>query len=290
MELQFDDAKLFSYTDSEIRIHRLSPLYLAKAYASWDEVEDAVSAMKFASQLGIHVPHVHRIVVHDRDFYCIMDRISGRTLDAAWHELGWLSSLRLAFQLRRVVHRLRSAVSTSSGSLPTGRSVSYYLDDWFRLPDRATIHHVYGFLNFWASFPGLIHEMKKTPAEHAICARPMFSHNGPFVFTHHDLAPRNMILDTEGQLRIIDWDLAGFYPESFEYGGMHNFIDSGWTRCARWRWNLFAWIAGGLHDKEFRWLEIIRSRFRHFGAGRRCNMRAGGYASATRWPDNLISD
>ncbi|KAG6307327.1 hypothetical protein E4U44_007744 [Claviceps purpurea] len=306
MELKFDDAKLFSYTDSEIYeyinclpslpdygvIVPLSHKYLAKAYAKWDEVEDAVSAMKFASQLGIHVPHVHRIVVHDDDFYCIMDRISGRTLDVAWHELGWLSSLRLAFQLRRVVHRLRSAVSTSSGSLPTGRSGSYFLEDWFQLPDRATIHQVNGFLNFWASFPGLHREVKKTPAEHATCPRPMFSHNRPFVFTHHDLAPRNMILDPEGQLRIVDWDIAGFYTESFEYAGMHNFIPWGcrWTRSARWRWNLFAWIAGGLYNKECRWLEIIRSRFRHFGAGRRCNMRAGGYASATRWPDDPISE
>ncbi|KAG6252287.1 hypothetical protein E4U24_000584 [Claviceps purpurea] len=101
MELKFDDAKLFSYTDSEIfeyisslpllpdygAIVPLSHKYLANVYATWDEVEDAVSAMKFASQLGIHVPHVHRIVVHDRDFYCIMDRIPGTALNVAWHEL-----------------------------------------------------------------------------------------------------------------------------------------------------------------------------------------------------------
>ncbi|KAG6292767.1 hypothetical protein E4U46_008273 [Claviceps purpurea] len=55
MELKFDDAKLFSYTDSEIfeyisslpslpdygAIVPLSHKYLAKAYATWDEVEDA---------------------------------------------------------------------------------------------------------------------------------------------------------------------------------------------------------------------------------------------------------
>ncbi|KAG6276397.1 hypothetical protein E4U48_001633 [Claviceps purpurea] len=62
MELKFDDAKLFSYTDSEIfeyisslpslpdygAIVPLSHKYLAKAYATWDEVEDAVSAMNLA--------------------------------------------------------------------------------------------------------------------------------------------------------------------------------------------------------------------------------------------------
>ncbi|KAG5946030.1 hypothetical protein E4U59_004694 [Claviceps monticola] len=88
MELKFDDTNLFSYTNSEIfeyisslpslpdygAIVPLSHKHLDEAHASWDEVEDAVSAMKLASQPGIHVPHVHRIVVHNRDFYCIMDQ------------------------------------------------------------------------------------------------------------------------------------------------------------------------------------------------------------------------
>ncbi|KAG6093785.1 hypothetical protein E4U31_006624 [Claviceps sp. LM219 group G6] len=38
--------------------------YLAKGYARQDMVEDALSAMKFASQLGIPGPHVKR-VLHD---------------------------------------------------------------------------------------------------------------------------------------------------------------------------------------------------------------------------------
>ncbi|KAG5957390.1 hypothetical protein E4U58_006116, partial [Claviceps cyperi] len=55
MELKFDDAKLFSYTDSEIfkyinclpslpdygAIVPLSRKYLAKGYGIWDDVEDA---------------------------------------------------------------------------------------------------------------------------------------------------------------------------------------------------------------------------------------------------------
>ncbi|KAG6125012.1 hypothetical protein E4U12_007712 [Claviceps purpurea] len=297
MESKFDDAKLLSYTDSELYDHinshsslpdfsnvvSLSPKYLAKGYENGDMVEDALSAMKFASQLGIPVPHIER-VVHGYGVYCIMERIPGTTLDIAWHDLGWIASLRVAFQLRRVVQRLRSATSSSSGPIPTGRCTSYYFDDKFGLPARANCHHVNAFLNFWANFPGFLKEARKTPAEHAICPRSVFSYNHPFVFAHHDLAPRNMILDSEGQLRIIDWDEAGFYPESFEYGGMHNFIARGWTKFARWRWNVLAWIAGGLYDKEFRWLERIRSRFTHFRLGRKFNLKAGGYAAVSKRP------
>lgn len=299
MESIFDDTQLLSYTDSDLlnqitslprlpKYYNIIPLslkYLAKGYRKGD-LEVAVSATQVASQLGIRVPHVRRIVRQDDAFYCIMDRISGTTLDIAWPELGWISSLRLAFQLRRVVHRLRSVMSVTSGSLTTGECTSYFLEDLFSLPPRATFHHVNAFLNFWANFTSLRQEIRKTPAEHATCPKPVFSYSRPFVLTHHDLAPRNIILDPEGQLWIIDWDCAGFYPEFFEYAGMFNFIPcSSWTKSAMLRWKVFAWIAGGFYNKERRMLERIRSRFTRFSPGRRFNMKAGGYAAVAGTPD-----
>ncbi|KAG6018013.1 hypothetical protein E4U54_007809 [Claviceps lovelessii] len=141
MESIFDDTQLLSYTDSDLlnqitslprlpKYYNIIPLslkYLAKGYRKGD-LEVAVSATQVASQLGIRVPHVRRIVRQDDAFYCIMDRISGTTLDIAWPELGWISSLRLAFQLRRVVHRLRSVMSVTSGSLTTGEWQLWIID------------------------------------------------------------------------------------------------------------------------------------------------------------------
>ena len=40
------------------------------------------------------------------------------------------------------------------------------------------------------------------------------------VFTHNDLNMRNILLDQDGQLWIVDWGWAGFYPMWFEYVGM----------------------------------------------------------------------
>jgi thiamine kinase-like enzyme len=37
------------------------------------------------------------------------------------------------------------------------------------------------------------------------------------VFTHQDLAARNLILDDNGRLWAIDWELAGWYPEYIKY-------------------------------------------------------------------------
>ncbi|QSS56686.1 hypothetical protein I7I53_04967 [Histoplasma capsulatum var. duboisii H88] len=92
---------------------------------------------------------------------------------------------------------------------------------------------------------------------------------GPFVFTHHDLAPRNILLDKSNHLWLVDWDIAGWYPCYFEYAAMHNFIPEGWTRLARMWWNLFTWIAAGRWESERCVLEQIRSKFSRFRTGRR---------------------
>lgn len=40
------------------------------------------------------------------------------------------------------------------------------------------------------------------------------------VFTHNDLNMRNLLLDDEGVLWVIDWEFSGFFPPWFEYLGM----------------------------------------------------------------------
>jgi hypothetical protein len=42
----------------------------------------------------------------------------------------------------------------------------------------------------------------------------------PLIFTHNDLSIFNILLDDNGQLWIVDWNCAGFYPTWFEYLGM----------------------------------------------------------------------
>jgi hypothetical protein len=42
----------------------------------------------------------------------------------------------------------------------------------------------------------------------------------PLIFTHNHLSMCNILLDDDGQLWIVDWDCAGFYPTWFEYLGM----------------------------------------------------------------------
>lgn len=50
---------------------------------------------------------------------------------------------------------------------------------------------------------------------------PECEDTGPFVFTHHDLNMRNIILGDDGKIWLIDWDYSGSYPRYFEYLSMY---------------------------------------------------------------------
>ena len=106
---------------------------------------------------------------------------------------------------------------------------------------------------------------------------------GPYVLTHHDLAPRNLLLSPSGELWLLDWDLAGFYPIYFEYASMYNFIiPHTWGLFARWRWYLFTWIAAGSYRRDYEALASMRSRFTRFRAGRRFELLNVGWHSRRR--------
>ncbi|KAL3485385.1 hypothetical protein BJX62DRAFT_243032 [Aspergillus germanicus] len=98
-----------------------------------------------------------------------------------------------------------------------------------------------------------------------------------FILTHHDLTPRNLLVSPFGQLSILDWDLAGFYPISFEYASMYNFnIPTAWGLMAQLRWHVFVSIAVGYYEADGRLLRNARSEFTRLPNGRRYDLLEKG--------------
>lgn len=64
------------------------------------------------------------------------------------------------------------------------------------------------------------------------------------LFTHGDVAPRNIMVDESGHITgIIDWEQAGWYPDYWEYANiMKPSRDKDWQswmdRTATQRWDL----------------------------------------------------
>lgn len=185
-----------------------------------------------------------------------------------WPKLGWIQSLRIAQQLRQDIRKLRSTTSSAARSPVPGKCTSFWLDGHSGSPPRASPAELASHISFWITSvdPQTATDAVEVQLPAALSKKYVPSAAAPLVFTHHDLAPRNILLDRSDCLWLIDWDFAGWwYPRYFEYAGMHNILPEHWTRVARMRWNLATWIAAGYWEKEKGVLQKIRykiSRFR----------------------------
>ncbi|KAI1153404.1 hypothetical protein F4825DRAFT_474296 [Nemania diffusa] len=201
--------------------------YVAKRYSCGEGLRDVILAIDLAHSMNIRAPHVRRVVYQDDAYECIFDR------------------------LRRVVQRMRSQTSPTAGSLGTGMVRTFWLEDYYGIPPRSSSHVITSLVNFWYNSGTLKKERAKTKQAHEATWIGPIKQPQPLVFTHHDLAPRNLIMGPAGDLCIVDWDFAGWYPPFFEHAGMHNFpLPEGWGWMGIIRWILFAWIATGYWRKE----------------------------------------
>jgi len=224
--------------------------------------------MALAESLGIRVPAIRRVVQHDRKHYVVMDWIHGVTLDEAWTKIGWLSTVSLAFQLRTFVKAMRSRTSPTAGALATGRCHSIWMDDLFGVPPHSTPEIVNSYFTFWLQYSRSHWRTYPNPDPPHLHLLPALVRN--FVFIHQDLAPRNIILDNNGKLWLIDWQFSGWYPAYFEYVGMMTFrsFRTVWGLMGRIRWHLFCWIGVGIYRKERRAMELVQMKANSDSVGR----------------------
>jgi len=273
------DADLVQCIQKSPRLPHHSGIFILSANliaknCPFELLQDAVGAMEAATQLGVRVPAVKRIVTSNGDTYLIMERIDAVTLEA-WPKLGWFTTVKLALQLRWFVRLLRSLTSSTAGSPVSGECRSFYLEDRFMLPPKSSPAVIISFIQFWTRFTSIGQAMKTAAQDPVPSTTFTPATPNTLVFTHHDLAPRNILIDRLGQLWVLDWDYAGWYPRYFEYAAMQNFpVPQVWTRFARARWFLFTWITVGRFEQERKVLELIRTKFTRFTFGRRFEILA----------------
>lgn len=271
MSFKFEEYRLAEYSSSELasyivscspissasgRVVQLSPNLVAK-HSSVQPAADEVAAMDVARELGILVPEVKRVVTVDTRVYIIMERVRGNTLEESWPRISWKSSIRTAFQLRRFVRAMRRQRSSTAGALRSGKCNSIWLEDYYGLPPHATPETFTSFINFWLNY------VSKRKGRIAARARSHFipATSEFFVFTHQDLAPRNLLIDENDDLWIVDWELSGWYPIYFEYVSMQNFQMPKWSKLSWLRWWLFSWISVGIYRREKVCLGVVRYKF-----------------------------
>ncbi|KAF9029403.1 hypothetical protein BDZ89DRAFT_1014348 [Hymenopellis radicata] len=182
--------------------------------AVYTRTEALVLAM-VAEHTSIPVPKVRRVLeVKRRGLYLVvMDFIRGRQLAAVWGELSEEEKEQVAQTLQGYVHQLRKV------DVPR-RRIPGYVDEgdraaWFM--SRVVFNDDDGTLGKFATQQELVDRMNElTELNGSVEVVGRFDASNPLVLTHNDLNGRNVLVDEDKRLWMVDWSESGFFPEFWE--------------------------------------------------------------------------
>ncbi|RAH65685.1 APH-domain-containing protein [Aspergillus aculeatinus CBS 121060] len=164
--------------------------------------------------------------------YLVMDYIPGRPLDTCWDSLPGDQKTEIAGQVAEMVAALQrihlpgppgpigkgngNGNDTANGN-DTGSDTGSDTNSKWPCRGRFFTHYSAGPFASVAAFEGWFNRKL------AVCKQcrkagpdvPAFR-LGEFVLVHQDISPRNLVLDGDGQVWLVDWADAGAYPPGFE--------------------------------------------------------------------------
>ena len=182
-----------------------------KAIKSGSDVSPLeAETMKFiASNTTVPVPKVFDVYKSEDGIVSItMEYIDGDNLEKIWKELSQEQKLAIAEQLRGFICQLRELKGDYIGSINGGQALDLRIQEIRGGPFTSEAE----FNNFLLSgiFP-------RIPRIYRDIAQRSLQTDHDIVFTHADLAPRNIMVKDGCIVAIIDWECAGWYPEYWEY-------------------------------------------------------------------------
>ncbi|KAI8989889.1 kinase-like protein [Trametes punicea] len=148
---------------------------------------------------------------HGRRFL-LMKKVRGSTLESVWSALDAAQRAKIVAQLRSFVAQLRS-LDSPHGLAVCGLGGAPIVDS------RITSCGPVGpFLNEDAFNDRLVQTSALyIPQADLSQIRARMRGDHAIVFTHGDIAPRNIIVDGDKIAALIDWQQAGWFPEHWEW-------------------------------------------------------------------------
>ncbi|KAF7292740.1 Kinase-like protein [Mycena indigotica] len=179
---------------------------------------EALNLDYVAQHTTIPVPRVHRMIKDKHGKLCmVMDYIEGQELEQIWGQLSEEERLNIVHELRGYIDQLRALVPPHPGSVEAV--------DGGPCKDFRIYRPVFGpFASVaeFCTFVGRDFMVERKLDEYPQYADAVLRCVGRTesyrtVFTHCDLAPRNIIIKDKKIAAIVDWEMAGWYPEYWEY-------------------------------------------------------------------------
>ncbi|KAB8229917.1 uncharacterized protein BDW43DRAFT_314563 [Aspergillus alliaceus] len=169
---------------------------------------------------AIPLPKVHRTLnIESEDVILgvkcliLMDFVDGRSVEQCWGDLSQAERVDVVSQVASIITTLRSIPLSDQQQQkpgPVGCKCCVARGFWFTDIGAGPFdskEHLEAWFNDRLEISQKFHQAPDTV--------PPF-HFDKLVLTHLDIAPRNLILDPDGKVWLIDWGDAGIYPDGFE--------------------------------------------------------------------------
>ncbi|CDO77830.1 hypothetical protein BN946_scf184714.g5 [Trametes cinnabarina] len=190
-----------------------------------------VATMRLVHQASsIPVPAVRRVFDVGRMKAMVLEYIPGKTLGECWAHLGLWQRFRIIWSLRGYIRQLRRipAPYAMQGTPFPGPVAS---EPQLCVGPMFTEYGAGPFASYEELTTWFMHKLDVNRRITKFPPEPMtFDSSMPLVLTHLDLHPRNILVDPNHKVWLIDWEFAGFYPQWFEYAAMRG----AWSIFGRW--------------------------------------------------------
>ncbi|KAK2796763.1 hypothetical protein FQN50_009444 [Emmonsiellopsis sp. PD_5] len=169
----------------------------------------------------IPVPKVHRVLnikTQDTFFGCqcyiVMDFIEGDTLQDLWEALSQAQREDVVSQVASMFLALQSAEVPQQQPGPVDCQLCKAKGYWFSDIGGGPFKDIAAMQAWFNRKLEICQHFKQvTDTVPPFCFDRL-------ILTHQDIALRNLILDPQGKVWLVDWGDAGIYPEGFEYAAL----------------------------------------------------------------------
>jgi hypothetical protein len=203
------------------RIIRISKTLALKGggYTAPSEARNMIFAAK---QKHLRVPRVHRVFQcrlpeePDEDTcFILMDYIPGMSLDRCWSSLDDTTRLEVISQISSMIESMQSIPLNHMPPGPIGGSAGApFRGCWFSDYSAGPFETSQELEDWLNHKRDVCLRFKRIPR-----STPRFEVRD-VVLTHQDIAPRNIMLDPDKRVWLIDWAHAGIYPQGFEQAAL----------------------------------------------------------------------
>lgn len=168
-----------------------------------------------ASHTRIPVPHIHDVFTIGSQTYIVMDYIDAPDLTHTWDKLTVVQRKRIFVQLKDYITQMRSLEPSQPGAIQAADGTGLFdkricqnnghfgpfasVGEFHEYFGHGCIRALENHRQYWPQLQTMAQKRYRT------------------VFSHSDIAPRNVLARDGEILAIVDWEGAGWYPEYWEY-------------------------------------------------------------------------